>query len=197
MAFYRYDPTERPDPNNVGSKPGMADRELQEARRLAGIDSTLPSLPEPERVEVPTHFTPEEGAVQISEEMRRLSGLAPTEHMPARVHTGGHARELNESLTEASKPKKVTMATAKAAVKKHSKGVDPAHIEVTSDDVTVWLPEGVVGGSVYRAYEAAAKAIAGALGAGWGRYGNKWIIYYKKDRPDRGDWNDPSSRWHY
>jgi len=90
--------------------------------------------------------------------------------------------------------KRVTKTTAKKAVRTHCAALpEGCSVEVNSETVTVWYDA-----SSYDVALAAARAVAKDLNAPSIRgNGSKWDVYYKRAAVDMGDYNDPSSRWHY
>jgi hypothetical protein len=90
---------------------------------------------------------------------------------------------------------KVTLSTAKALVKKYAKDLTT---EVSSRDITIWFEEFDDRPKANKAMKAIVKEIEAKGGeVKIISTGTKHIIYYKDLPEDKGDWNDPGSRWHY
>ena len=101
--------------------------------------------------------------------------------------------------------KKITKATAKAAVRKNAGyllgmthtgwgGNQYPLVNVTSQEITVWMRDPASGDELE---ERAVKNIAAAMGVGYDGNGSRFWIYYKEQPAPMGDYNDKASHWHY
>jgi hypothetical protein len=95
--------------------------------------------------------------------------------------------------------KKTTRATINAILRKMK--VDPEEYESNRDSVTFWGK-----GEPLEASRRAEKLMeefmrilkrAGIVSEAKSGAGDQWIVHWRNVPEDKGDWNDPSSKWHY
>jgi hypothetical protein len=99
-------------------------------------------------------------------------------------------RALVDSIPPEKVTGKVTKATAQKLLKQYAQGLKT---ELGPELLVIWYDN-----DDEEEAERAAHAISNALSVSCTRAGSKFMIYYKGNGPgDKGDWNDPSSKWHY
>ena len=108
------------------------------------------------------------------------------------------------SLEERVAAKKITRATVKSALRKM--GLSPDEYDMSGKTVTFWptdrdpeTGDRIRGGRSLDDAEDLAVKLDKMLGGGnrLTSNGYKWMLDWSGNRKDMGDWNDPSSRWHY